>query len=235
MGELVDKNYWKKEIVSAHNESLSSAQNAAALFLDYCKAIADYKQECSESKSKTFSNDVKDWIGISSSYAGQLAKIGERYNLLAPYKRNLPISRAAVMEITKNADKHEDLLVNSLRNGKINLTTQGTEVSAMIREVTQKEKIKDSEIKNELKRHEEDSIPSEELMEDDDLELLSIDEDGNEIWGSKSNRSSEPKEVSYKEEKENTEDLIKRLNGVIQQLTYDQIEEVLDYAIDIKN
>jgi len=187
--ELIDKEYWKNELVEAQNRVLGSYRAAATDFIEFSKAVYDYKQECAPVKGgSSFSKDVKDWIGLSQPSASKLCSIGAAYDSIAPFKNKLPTSRNALVELSK---LDSDLIRKAVNSNTINAMSTAIDITNYKHDLEVAEKQKESAIVNELKKQEESEIESNELL--DDFELVGIDENGNEIWETKSSGVSEVK------------------------------------------
>lgn len=230
MDDLVGKDYWKNELISLQRKSAES-------IVEYCKAIHEYSMECDGVKGgSTFTKDMKDWLGVSSTQASKLKKIGEKSALLSRIRESLPASRESLSIIS---DMDDNLIQKAIREKIINPEATAKQIKDYKEQaeyyIEHKVQIEESQKKLEAAKEEEANIPSEELL--DDFELLGVDDDGNEIWGTKGEGSlieGSTKAVSSSEPKrEDRGDLIDKLNTMLYQLSNDDIHRVMDFVIKL--
>lgn len=193
--------------------------------LEYAKEVHAYQQFCKESESKKggsrFTENMLTWFGENKDSCSQLATIGSDYDRLMTRIDRLPNAQSSLFFISKMDD---DTFTKAIANNVIKQGATTVSIKSYVNDLEQleyqreHEKTKEiAEEKHQKARKEEDAIPSEELMEDDDFELVGIDEDGNEIWELKGSGVSEvPGASNSKEGKKESFDRDGTINSIMQ-------------------
>jgi hypothetical protein len=90
MNDIVDKGYWKEQLVGLQRKTATS-------IIEFSKAVAEYCDECESTKE--FDADIKSWLNIGPAQSSKLIKIGNNAPLLMQYRQKLPSARSSLVEI----------------------------------------------------------------------------------------------------------------------------------------
>lgn len=247
MGDLVTNHEdWKKRLHKIIVDGVVRTK------LEYAKEVYEYRLYCMTEDTKKggsrFTENMLSWFGENKDSSSQLATIGQDYDRLVERVDRLPSAQSSLILLAKMDDK---MFAKATANNIIRQSVTTANIKKFIDDIEtleyqaeHKKVAEEAEKKHQEAREAEDNIPSEELLENDGLELVGIDDDGNEIWEAKGNSSSGVSEVTIKDEEAEqervnalkrdeaeTEKVIENINVLLRKAGLEVAEETLDYVM----
>jgi len=216
---------WKEKLTAHHINHQTSVQTVVENYLDYAKSVFEYSEYCDSSKGgSTFSKNMNKWFGTDKNKASELSKIGSEHEYFMDNAEHLPIAHSSIFTLTKMSNSE---VRKAIRTGVLTKDTTTAQLKKFKVEIDNEDSRKDQvkvneegKIKHIKAVEDQDEIPSEELL--DDLELVGLDDNGNERW--------EPKGVSFDNgEKEERANEITRNEKTLQKLA----QEIHDLIIKV--
>jgi len=245
MGDLiVGHDDWKKRLHKIIVDGVVRTK------LEYAKEVYEYRLYCMTENTKKggtrFTENMLSWFGENKDSSSQLAIIGQDYDRLISRVDRLPSAQSSLILLAQMDDK---MFAKAVANNVVKQSTTTANIKKFINDIETLEyqlehkKISEEAEKKHQAAREADDISSEELLEDDGLELVGIDDNGNEIWES---RGSSPSvsEVTIKDEaaehekankvkrdEEETEKVIENISVLLRKAGLQVAEDTLDYVM----
>ena len=223
--DITIHNEWKEKLSKHHIGHQASVQTVVENYLEYAKGVFEYNEYCESSKGgSTFSKNMSDWFGTDKNKASELSKIGSEYEYFMDNAQHLPIAHSSIFTLTKMSNSE---VRKAIRSGVLTRETTTAQLKKFrVGVENENDRVEQERVNDDGKEahskaiEEQDDISSEELL--GDLELVGLDENGNETW--------EPKAISFDNgEKEEKAKEFTRDEKIIQKLA----KEIHDLIIKV--
>jgi|APSaa5957512576_1039674.scaffolds.fasta_scaffold09172_3 hypothetical protein len=246
MGDLItNHDDWKKRLQKIIVDGVVQTK------LEYAKEVYEYHLYCQTEDTKKggsrFTENMLVWFGENKDSSSQLSAIGKDYDRLIIKVDRLPPAQSSLLLFAKMSDKlfakavSNNIIKQSMTTAAIKKFISDTEM--LQSQAEQRKVAEEADKKNAIAVAENNNIPSEELLDDDGLELVGVDDDGNEIWEARGaptgvsevtikDEAAEQERVNkLKRDEANIEKVIENITVLLRKAGLDVAEEVLDYTM----